>query len=480
VIKSGPVTVLGDVVVDPNAALIASYALHGSRITVDGSIYALSGATVVLGCQAVHFPCADDNSPVHPTLTSSSYVAGSLEAFQSLGVLVHSSTIRGQVVVGEGGGGVSCAPKGAFAAFGSPPYTDLEDNSVGGNVVIADLASCWFGALRNHIGGSLTVGGNTMADPDSMEVLANVVAGNAICGRNSPANQFGDSQQPANIVSGYAIGQCGFGALAPNPAPKGPKMPISVPPATPAGYTLVGSDGGIFNFGTKFWGSAAGQAATPVVGIAGAPGGGGYCLATQAGQEFDLGIQPQGCASLKGPLNQPLVGTAALPEGGGNYMAASDGGVFTSGAALFWGSLGNVHLNKPVVGIAASPYDGYWMVASDGGIFTFGPGAKFYGSTGNVHLNKPIVGMAMDPQTGGYWLVASDGGIFSFNAPFYGSLGNVHLNQPIVGMAASPTGNGYYLVAADGGIFTFGPGAKFRGSLGAVHLDKPIVGMTLG
>lgn len=60
---------------------------------------------------------------------------------------------------------------------------------------------------------------NTMADPDANEVLTNQIAGNMICTGNSPADQFGDSHGSSNVVGGFAVGQCGFGVLAPNPAP---------------------------------------------------------------------------------------------------------------------------------------------------------------------------------------------------------------------------------------------------------------------
>jgi hypothetical protein len=182
------------------------------------------------------------------------------------------------------------------------------------------------------------------------------------------------------------------------------------------GYWQVGTDGGIFSFGSAgFFGST---------------------------------------GNLH--LNKPIVGMAATPDGGGYWMVASDGGVFAFGDAGYYGSTGNLHLNKPIVGMASTPDGkGYWLVASDGGIFAFGD-ASFYGSTGSMSLNRPIVGMAVDAGTGGYWLVASDGGIFAFHAPFYGSTGNLSLVKPIVSMAAQGDGAGYWMVGSDGGVFSFG------------------------
>jgi hypothetical protein len=250
-------------------------------------------------------------------------------------------------------------------------------------------------------------------------------------------------------------------------------------PASPFGYYMVATDGGIFTYGNlPFCGSAGGiQLNKPVVGMAPTHDGGGYWLVATDG-----GIFTYGDANFHGStgnihLNKPIVGMAVTPDGGGYWLVASDGGIFNYGDARFFGSAGNIRLNQPIVGMAATPDGGgYWLVASDGGIFNYGD-ANFHGSTGNIHLNKPIVGMAATPSGGGYWLVASDGGIFNYgDAPFHGSTGNIHLNQPIVGMAPTPSGGGYWLVATDGGIFNYGD-APFYGSTGNIHLNKPVVGM---
>jgi sugar lactone lactonase YvrE len=205
----------------------------------------------------------------------------------------------------------------------------------------------------------------------------------------------------------------------------------------PTGYSLVASDGGIFNYGgSQFYGST---------------------------------------GSLT--LNKPVVGMAESPTGKGYWLAAADGGIFNYGDASYYGSMGSQALNKPVVGIAATPDGkGYWLVASDGGIFSFGD-ATFYGSTGSLTLNKPIVGMAATPDGKGYWLVASDGGIFNYgDAGFYGSMGSQVLNKPVVGMSSTSDGQGYWMVASDGGVFALGD-AAFEGSAGSLTLNKPIVGM---
>ncbi|GAC1369169.1 MAG: hypothetical protein NVSMB32_14040 [Actinomycetota bacterium] len=176
---------------------------------------------------------------------------------------------------------------------------------------------------------------------------------------------------------------------------------FQVVPAAPqlsGGYWMVGTDGGIYSFGTShFYGST---------------------------------------GSLI--LNKPMVGMAAAPSGHGYWLVASDGGIFNYGDAAFFGSTGSIALNKPIVGMAATASGhGYWLVASDGGIFNYGS-ARFFGSQGGSPLNQPIVGIAAAPDSQGYWEVAADGGIFNFgSAAFRGSMGGTPLNKPVVGIAGS-------------------------------------------
>ena len=497
-VNGGQVVVTGNVTVDgSNAALVASFArnAHGagtSGITVRGNILVDNGATLFLGCFASSSPCNDDpNKNTNPTLNSPDVVNGDVIATNALALIVHDSTIVGDLRDSGGGGGAfsgsgkNCTPTGIFTKFGSPAFTDFEDSMVGGNVSVVGLQSCWLGALRDMVGGSVSFLNNTMADPDASEVLTSTIQGNLICAGNSPANQFGDSHGSPDTVSGFATGQCSFGVLQRNPSiPTGTLEHLSVPSKTLPGYDLGATDGGVFSFGTRFFGSGASNTSAPIsAGIATAPGGDGYWLTSVTGSVTNFGPNARvfGPGPSLPPTN-PVVGIAAAPGGDGYWQAADEGSVSNSGpGAAFFGSAHGVHLNRPIVGIAAAPTgDGYDLVATDGGVFTYGPGAHFHGSTGSIRLNQPIVGMVIDPATGGYWLVAADGGVFSFDAPFYGSLGAIHLNKPIVGIVAAPTGNGYDLVASDGGVFAFGPGAHFQGSLGNIHLNAPIDGGALG
>jgi hypothetical protein len=235
------------------------------------------------------------------------------------------------------------------------------------------------------------------------------------------------AQQPLTAASKHhrakaAAPQVTVAAPAPAPAPAPPPAPAPAP--DPAGYWIVGTDGGVYAYGAAAFKGSTG--------------------------------------ALK--LNKPMVGMAPTPSGQGYWLVASDGGIFSFGDASFRGSTGAMQLNKPIVGMASTPSGkGYWLVASDGGIFAFGD-AGFRGSTGAMQLNRPIVGMAPTHTGQGYWLVASDGGIFAFgDATFAGSTGNLKLVRPITGMAAAPSGRGYWMTASDGGVFAFGD-ARFFGA----------------
>ncbi|MGD0881799.1 MAG: hypothetical protein ABSB09_09555 [Acidimicrobiales bacterium] len=490
-VSAGQVVVEGDVVVDPGAALVSGFARDdgaigtASSLAVDGNLIAGTGASLLLGCEPSEFPCYDDPDPDSPTLSSTTTVEGSVVATDPLGVVMHHSVVGGDVTEAGGGGGITCAPSTTSVFSGIPGnygsvYSDYEDLTIGGNLRVTGVRSCWFGALRLTVAGSATFTDNTYADSDADEILDDRIGGNLLCTDLSPRVQFGDAGQGGSTVGGYGTGDCAFSRFLPYPGDPTQALPIAAPAPGLHGYWLAASDGGIFSFGQPFHGSGASRSLA-VSGFASAPGGTGYQLASGSGSIVGFGPHA-GCTGAVVDPVEPIVGLADAPGGGGCWSVAADGGVFAFGPnAPFYGSAGDLMLNEPVVGMAPTPNgDGYYLVAGDGGIFSYGPGAVFEGSMGGQHLNRPIVGMAVDPSTGGYWLVAADGGIFSFGAPFLGSLGGVHLDRPIVGMAAAPGGDGYYLVAADGGVFAFGPGATFQGSTGALTLNRPIIGMALG
>jgi hypothetical protein len=230
-VDGGAAVIKGDLILAPGSVLNAQFARNDvastgtSSLTVRGDVKVRSGATLAMGCEPNFNPCLDD-----PNATGQNRVSGGVQADQALGVLLHHSKIGGNVSLRGGGGGVTCAiPSGGIFGFiGSPVFSDAEDNNIGGSLTIAQLQTCWMGALRNHVQGNIFTAHNTMADPDANEVLANHVRGNIACFNNSPATQYGDSMSSPNRVQGRAFGECSFNVRKPNPAPSGPLAPISV------------------------------------------------------------------------------------------------------------------------------------------------------------------------------------------------------------------------------------------------------------
>ena len=226
VVNGGPATIHGDLIVAPGGALNASFALNDqpggsgtSSLTVKRDVVVQAGAVLFMGCEPNFSPCSDDPDQNGGTLTGQNHVHGSVVAFGALGVIMHASTIDDNVFELGGGGGVNCTPPpgSVFEAFGSPAFSDYEDNSIGGDLAVLGLQTCWMGSLRNTVGGSIADIGNTAADPDAGEVLQNTVHGDIACFANSPSVQFGDSGASPNIVSGDAFGECGFDVLSPDP-----------------------------------------------------------------------------------------------------------------------------------------------------------------------------------------------------------------------------------------------------------------------
>jgi hypothetical protein len=211
-------------------------ALPGT-VNVSRNVKVGPGAVLGLGCGP---------SVCNPPLGSTDdHVGGSIVAFGALGVLVHSATIGGNVtLVGGGGGPAVEGPPASGACFGLtppaiwssdpnlggfPPYSDLEGSSIGGNLTIVGLESCWAGALRNTVRGDVVYAHNSMGDPDSNEIVQNTIGGGIACDDNTVPVEYGDSGATPNVVAGFARGECGFSVSSPDPNfDVGGPQPISI------------------------------------------------------------------------------------------------------------------------------------------------------------------------------------------------------------------------------------------------------------
>jgi hypothetical protein len=202
-----------------------------ATVVIEGNAFVGNGGVLLFGCSP-NISCAN------PPGISYDSIRGNLIATGAQGVVLHSAAIGGNVLISGGGGGAAAetcnsqqpsdtSPIANLEPWSEDPnfdftpvYTDAEDDTIGGNLVVSGLTSCWLGGLRNQVGGNLSYTGNTMGDPDAMEIDNNVVNGNMICSSNSPAVQFGDSLSAPNIVGGIGIGECGLNVVVLSPAPE--------------------------------------------------------------------------------------------------------------------------------------------------------------------------------------------------------------------------------------------------------------------
>jgi hypothetical protein len=234
-VNGGPTHVHGTLTLEPNSALLAVFALNHaggddpSSLVVDHNVKVLKNATLFLGCLATSQPCIDDPHPNEPTLGSADKIRGSLWESQPLGVVVHNTTIGGNVKEQGGGGGFNCNPEGVFAFIQSPVFSAYEDSTIGGNLSIKGLVSCWLGVARVHIGGNAQFLNNRLADPDAIEILSNTIEGNLTCRGNSMVwdnSELTDDLFPRqphpNAVDGRRFGQCELASPNTKGAPPGP------------------------------------------------------------------------------------------------------------------------------------------------------------------------------------------------------------------------------------------------------------------
>lgn len=190
-VRTGKAHVIGTLLVTKGSILGASFGAHHSSLKVTGNLVVGKNAVAFLGCKVnpngTGMACFDDPNPSHPTLKSHGSVSGSIIGRSALAVVVHNSAIGKNVTQAGGGGGLSCkTPKtGVFAKLKEPPFSDYEDSSIGGNLKVRDLRTCWLGVARVKVRGSTTINKNKTKDPDAIEVLANHIAKNLSCHGNS-------------------------------------------------------------------------------------------------------------------------------------------------------------------------------------------------------------------------------------------------------------------------------------------------------
>jgi len=272
-VDAGNVNVAGNLIIAQNASLAADFGQNDktdsgtSNITVRGNMMSrrvaarcsaairsrlpCGGPALPRPCSPTpDFPCDDEADPLNtPVLSATEYIGGNLIAYQPLGVVVHNTTVRGNVVQYGGGNGTAFDPVGIFAVYipavPRPPWPVRRTGPAArvhrlqqrqgrrqhgpgrdGHVLVRDHQEHRAGQPDRH---------QQHHRPDGNELSDNTVYGNLVCSGNNPAVEYGDSNGVPSKVGGHATGECGFNVLIPNPSP------ISVPglPSYPLDHVSV-------------------------------------------------------------------------------------------------------------------------------------------------------------------------------------------------------------------------------------------------
>jgi hypothetical protein len=260
------------------------------------------------------------------------------------------------------------------------------------------------------------------------------------------------------------------------------------PPPPAHGYWLVGSDGGIFSFGSaQFHGSTGSlNLQRPVVGITPTADRGGYWLVASDGGLFSfgdagfygsipgLGLTPAGTTTAT-RLNAPIVGMVPSADGGGYFMVASDGGVFAFGDAKFEGSCPGIGgcSGAAVAVMPDASGDGYWLVTATGHVYSFGD-ASPDGAPGPQSVR--VTSAVRTPDGQGYWILFANGTVDSYGdaADFGGPVGIASDQNPATAIITTSDGDGYWVASAAGGVYPYGD-APNDGSLAGLKLNGAIV-----
>jgi uncharacterized repeat protein (TIGR02543 family) len=282
------------------------------------------------------------------------------------------------------------------------------------------------------------------------------------------------------------------------PPPPPPPPPPSSPPPSPSpspppqhGYWLVGSDGGIFTYGSAhFYGSTGNLSLQrPVVGITPTHDRGGYWLVASDGGIFSfgdsgfygsipgVGLHPAG-SGLANSLSAPIVGMVPSSDGGGYFMVASDGGVFAFGDAKFAGSCPGIGgcSGSAVAVMPDASGNGYWLVTSSGTVYAFGD-APYFGAPGPQ--GAPVTSAVRTPDGKGYWILFANGSVASYGdaANFgypAGALGGLN---PASAIFSTADGGGYWVASGSGGVYPYGD-APNDGSMAGTKLNGSIIAGT--
>jgi hypothetical protein len=175
------VKVNGDLVVAPGGSL-NDHAVSTTEVHVTGDVIVGDGGILGLGTY-------------NPDVEHKTQVGGSIIATNPTSLYVSFVRVHGDFISSGGSGPGRNYP--------------TKDDTIDGNLSITGWTGFWVGLVRDTVGGSVTFSNNSGDNPDSSEVMTNVIGGNLICTGNTPAATVNpeDGGMP-NVVGGTATGEC--------------------------------------------------------------------------------------------------------------------------------------------------------------------------------------------------------------------------------------------------------------------------------
>jgi hypothetical protein len=284
-----------------------------------------------------------------------------------------------------------------------------------------------------------------------------------------------NSSTPAGHAVGVIPGTGTQGTLSPGSQTAASSVGIANDPnpnlASGSAYWVAHTDGSVDGFWNNYFfpGSPITPLNAPIAGITALPNGSGAWLVGTDGGVFTFGSVPFYGSHLGDP--DQMVAIISTPDGQGYWEVSARGAVWPFGDAGFYGSI--VSENLPAVNdvVSATAYvNGYCMLESNGVYTCFyysnGPiwgQAQINPPNGFNRYTDPATTIAVD--TGGYcfgllacggWITDRTGQVYTYGygAVYEGGFGGTPTG-PIMG--SSGTGStGYRFVGADGGIFDYG------------------------
>jgi hypothetical protein len=146
---------------------------------------------------------------VEPDGSSNITVNGNITAWAANTVLLNGITVDGKVAL-IGSESTATVAERATAI----PWA-IKTNTIGGNLIVADMTPIWVGVIRNHVDGNVILFNVHITDglppnddlAPTIFVASNTVGQNLACWGLAPAVSGGFPGE-VNFVGGQALGQC--------------------------------------------------------------------------------------------------------------------------------------------------------------------------------------------------------------------------------------------------------------------------------